>query len=355
MSFDDRDWNRQERSGAGRFFSRIFENVDNPLGWSLKLFRFRGITTRVHVIFALYLIMQPLFSIDQSLPAFRWMAIAMFVLFALVTMHEYGHCFACRRAGGEADRIVLLPWGGLALCMPPNHWRAHLVTTVGGPLVNVVLVPVFAGAMLLAGLADALLFNPLDPFGALSNLSFSSTSSFAYWSKITLFYAYYINLVLLAFNVLLPCFPLDGGRIVQALLWKKHGYRKSMEIATLIGFFGAGVMLLVGLGLQQVMLVVIAGFCAVTCYAERQRARAEFEIVGDTGPSVFRPEGNTFHTPRERERGPSKGEIRAQQRAEQDEHRLDELLDKIRDHGMHALSKKERATLDRLSKERRGG
>ena len=177
--------------------------------------------------------------------------------------------------------------------------------------------------------------------------------------KIAAFWLYYINWVLLAFNVLVPCYPLDGGRMVQALLWRNRGYRQSMEVATLVGYFGAGVMLLVGLVLNQVFLVVIAGFCALSCYTERQRVRSEFEITGDASPSVFRPKGEDdeglFHMPQERERGPSKRELKAQQKAREDEKTLDELLDKIRDHGMQSLSKKERATLDRLSKQRRDG
>lgn len=355
MGIHDRDWQREERSGAGRFFSRIFENVENPLGWSLKLFRFGGITTRVHVLLVFYLLAQPLFSINQGAAGFWWMALAMASLFVLVLLHEFGHCFACRRVGGVADRIVLLPWGGLALTMPPEGWRAHFITTVGGPLVNVALVPVFAVAMIALGLGDALVFNPLNPWGVLSSPSFMGASGAAYWSKVAVFMLYSVNLLLLGFNVLLPCFPLDGGRMVQELLWRKRGYRQSMEVATLIGFVGAGAMLIIGLAANQVILVVIAVFCALSCYTERQRVRSEFEIVGDAAPSVFRPDGSTVHPREERERGPSKRELRAQRRAEEDEQTLDALLDKIRDQGMQSLSKKERATLERLSKQRREG
>ncbi|MEM1423393.1 MAG: DUF6576 domain-containing protein, partial [Planctomycetota bacterium] len=240
---------------------------------------------------------------------------------------------------------------------------ADFITTAGGPLVNVALVPVTVGIMLALGLGDALLFNVFDPWGVLSSGWFNSSSTAMYWVKVGAFWFYFINLVLLAFNVLVPCYPLDGGRLVQALLWRKRGFKQSMEIATLIGFFGAGVMLILGLAMNQVFLVVIAAFCGLSCFTERQRVRSEFEIVGDASPSVFRPKGkgdspwaaslrDDGPAP---ERGPSKRELRAQKKAEEDERTLDELLDKIRDHGMHALSKKERATLDRLSRARRDG
>ena len=356
MGYDDRDWSGREPSAGGRFFSRIFENVENPLGWSLKLFTFRGIVTRVHVFFVLFLVIEPLFSIDQGMTGVWWSLIAMVMLFGLVLIHEYGHCFACRRVGGVADRVVLLPWGGLALTMPPQDWRAHLITTIGGPAVHVVLAPVIAGAMLAAGLASQLVFNPFDMGAEFAQGWFldGSTSGVGYWLRVGLFWLWAINLILLSFNVLLPFFPLDGGRVVQALLWRKTGYRRSMEAAVLIGFFGAGVLGVVGIALNQVMLVVIAAFGAFASWAERQRVRAEADIVGDAGPAVFQPGGVT-HAPAARERGPTKRERKQAEREKQEEEQLDTLLDKIREHGMHSLSKQERATLDRLSKKRRGG
>lgn len=357
MSWQDRDWNQHERGAGGRFIARIFENVENPLGWSIKLFTFRGIVTRAHVFFVLYLITAPLFSINQGAIGIWYTFVGMVALFAIVTLHEFGHCFACRFVGGQADRIVLLPWGGLALCIPPQQWRAHFITVAGGPLVNVVLVPVFGGVLLALGMSDALLFNPFDIGGlAASTGVFQASSTWLAWVKIGAFYLYFVNWVLLAFNVLLPCFPLDGGRLVQALMWRKMGFRRATEVATLIGFFGAGVLLIIGIGLNQVMLAVIAAFCAFSCYAERRQVRSMEEIVGVAGPTVFRPDGeHVVHPARERDRGPTKRELRAKQKAEEDERRLDELLDKIREHGMQSLSKKERATLERLSKEKRGG
>ena len=107
-----------------RFFERIFEQVDNPLGWSLKLFRFRGILVRIHIFTLVYMTGQIVGSISESSVGWIWAAIYMAWLFVLVLLHEFGHAFTCRAVGGESDRIVMAPFGGLAMVQPPHAWRA---------------------------------------------------------------------------------------------------------------------------------------------------------------------------------------------------------------------------------------
>ncbi len=357
MSFNDRDWNRQERSPAGRFFSRIFDNVDNPLGWSIKMFTFRGITTRAHVIFIAYLLLQVIAAIDPGFYGLAWMMMAMGGLFILVTLHEFGHCFACRYAGGDAEKIVLLPWGGLALCRPPHTWRANFITTAGGPLVNVVLAPVFALALVLLGKGWAIgaqFADPFSPIAALGDDRFAGSSNAMYWFAAAVFMLHTVNLILLAFNVLLPFFPLDGGRLVHALIWRKRGWKTAMEVATLIGFAGAGVLGLVGIVWGQTMLVVIAAFGAFACYQERRNAQAMAEIAGDADPFLFRQSAED-DTGSRRAIAASKAKQKEREQRAQEEQTIDTLLSKIAEHGMHSLSRKERATLDRLSKKRRQG
>src|SRR6185436_1923400 len=63
-------------------------------------------------------------------------------LFVIVLMHEFGHALACRSVGGEANRIVLWPLGGVAYVRPPQRPGAVLWSIAAGPLVNVMLVPV---------------------------------------------------------------------------------------------------------------------------------------------------------------------------------------------------------------------
>src|SRR6201999_2842673 len=72
-----------------------------------------------------------------------WAAFEYLALFAIVLAHEFGHALACRQTGGQADTIVLWPLGGIAFVRPPPRPSAYLWSIAAGPLVNVVLFPVF--------------------------------------------------------------------------------------------------------------------------------------------------------------------------------------------------------------------
>src|SRR5262249_12612087 len=72
-----------------------------------------------------------------------WAALEYCALFAFVLLHEFGHAFACRQTGGQADTIVLWPLGGIAFVKPPPRPGAYLWSIAAGPLVNVVLFPLF--------------------------------------------------------------------------------------------------------------------------------------------------------------------------------------------------------------------
>src|SRR5690606_32106491 len=167
-------------------------------------------------------------------------AISFGLLFGVVLLHEFGHVFACRKVGGEADEILLWPLGGLAYCRPPHEWRAAFITTAGGPAVNLALAAVSSALLLAASApADVILFNPLEPWSITAKAWFQSSSTFVFYLKVFLIYFHQMNLFLFAFNVFLPMFPMDGGRLLQEGLWAKLGYDRSMIIATNIGLFAA--------------------------------------------------------------------------------------------------------------------
>jgi len=340
-------------SGRGKILARLFENPENPLGWSFFLFVFRAITVRVHLFTVVYMIVMLLWSIPKSNAGIAYMALAMASLFIIVLLHEFGHCFACRRTGGEADRIVMLPFGGLALVRPVQSWTSHLFTTIGGPAVNVLLIPLASGALFVAGLGDHILFNPFDPVTTLAAPEFQASNSIASLGLVGLWWFHYVNLVILAFNVLLPMYPFDGGRILQALLWARTDYRKSMEVAVLAGLVGAMVLAVVGVVSKQTVLIAIALFGAWACWSERKRLRADFELVPDEiggGDPGF---GGSFDP--SLADGPSPVEIRREKAEIDEQAELDRLLEKISQSGMASLSRKEKQILDRVSKKKRGG
>src|ERR1700691_4100088 len=167
------------RSGSIRLF-RIF-GIDVFLHWSWFLLAYYEINARKG---------------DYS--SIGWNVAEYLGLFLIVTIHEFGHALACRQVGGEANRIVLWPLGGVAYVSPPQRPGATLWSIAAGPLVNVVLAPVlFAAAMGGQALGWA------DTMPDFANF---------------LWAVFAIDVGLLLFNIM-PIYPLDGGQILRSLLW----------------------------------------------------------------------------------------------------------------------------------------
>lgn len=359
MGYLDRqydDFDTSQRGPIRRFFDRVFENVENPLGWSLKAFAFRGIDVRIHLATIVFVLAYLVGAIRQDAAGIIFIAAAMASLLVVVILHEFGHCFACRAVGGRSNRMVILPFGGLAFTMPPHEWRAHLITTIGGPGVNVAIAAITSLALLAMGKGGAILFDPFNPSYTITQVLTGGSNALAY-TRLGVWSFHYINLIILAFNVLLPFFPLDGGRIVHALLWRSGGYRKATETATLIGFAGAGVLAIVALLANEMLLLVIALFGFWSCWVERQRLKADADLAeigaGPAASGLGTASGATFDDEDAEPAGPSRAEIRHAKREEADAAELDRLLEKIGSSGMGSLSRAERKTLDRLSKKKR--
>lgn len=336
---------------------------DNPMTWSLPIGSLFGITVRVSLIYILWMVLRLVQAKSIGWTYELW---SLGSLFVLVLLHEFGHCLACRRVGGEADNILMWMCGGLASCRPPHNWRAALITTIGGPAVNVVLLPVFAGAMLALGAPlRALLFFPfgLDGGAALGEAWHAALSSLLdrglpVWLIYALFTLHVANAGLLLFNLCLVFFPFDGGRIVQELLWRRYGYGKSMWLATGFGLIGAAVIGLLALFTRDFQLLLIAGFGGFTCYTQRQQLRFIGEGQGDMGLSEGGWDGGGESwkvgpsTSRASQKAAEKARKQAQQAraaAEAESAELDRILAKIKEKGMASLSGREQAFLRKTS------
>lgn len=221
---------------------------------SFRLFRFRGVDVFVHYswfIVAWYLIS----TRSRAYSSLEWNVAEYLGLFLIVLLHEFGHVFACRQTGGEANEILLWPLGGIAFARPAPRALAELWTIAAGPLVNVALFPVLLFATEWCG-GSALGHRVPDLPKLLYRL----------WE---------INQGLLLFN-LLPIFPLDGGQILRSLLWLRLGRARSLWLATIIGF--AGIAIAVGVSLLSrqrdlVWTLVLGSFVAIECYAGFRYAR----------------------------------------------------------------------------------
>ncbi len=186
-----------------------------------------------------------------------WALLLYIGLFVLVTMHEFGHALACRQVGGQANRIVLWPLGGIAFVSPPPRAGAMLWSIAAGPIINLLLLPILTFAQ-----------------HAAARAGWAETNADAY---LVLMWLWRINLGLLLFN-LLPIYPLDGGQIVRALLWFPLGQIRSLFIATGIGFVGGAGLILLAIYWQSLWIGIMAFFLlsqAVMGWRQAQYLRME--------------------------------------------------------------------------------
>jgi Zn-dependent protease len=208
----------------------------------IRLFRVFGITVYLHwtwFLAAAYEI-QSRYGVYHSV---IWNMVEYLMLFGIVLLHEFGHALACRSVGGSAERIMLWPLGGIAYVSPPPRPGAVLWSIAAGPLVNVALLI----------LSTPILFLP-QPGNAFQANLFQLIESVAT-----------INIVLLVFN-LLPIYPLDGGQILQSLLWFLMGRGRSLAVVTVIGAIGSVALAGFALVAGNYWLVVMAIFAASQCW-----------------------------------------------------------------------------------------
>ncbi len=325
--------------------------TDNPINWSFPAGRLFNIRIRVHLFFLLWIAFELLREVLAEQPQMGAAVVFLGLLFGIVLLHELGHCFGARSVGGDADEILMWPLGGLAMVSPPHNPLAHLVTTAAGPAVNLVICCLTGSIMLLGGLGNLITLNPFS-------LGFMPGSPFGEWGFSGWLVALWvINYLLLLFN-LLPIFPLDGGRLLQAVLWQRKGYHQATLTATFIGMVGAVVIGLIGLATDQTIMVCIAVFGYLTCANDRRMLRhGMMEHLSEFGGFTTFGEEEEEREPTWLEKRQARRAARREQRAQaeeaQREEEIDRILQKVHDHGMSSLTPRERRTLQADTERRR--
>ncbi|RMH49757.1 MAG: CBS domain-containing protein [Bacteroidetes bacterium] len=209
--------------------------------WSIKIARIAGTEVRIHVTFLLLLAWVGFVYYRQGGPAAAVDGVLfLLLLFGCVLLHEFGHALAARRFGIPTPDITLLPIGGVArLQRMPDQPRQELIVALAGPAVNVVIAAVLLWLMARPG--DAFSWGPLTDHraGLVPRLA-------------------WVNIVLVVFN-LIPAFPMDGGRVLRALLAMRMNYARATQIAAAVG---QGIAFLFGfIGLfSNPLLVFVALF-----------------------------------------------------------------------------------------------
>lgn len=182
------------------------------------------------------------------------------LIFVSVLLHEFGHIRAARHYGIPTPEVLLTPIGGLArIARMPERPGQELVIAIAGPLVTLAIVMAVGGAVALLQGPQALVPDRLDDVPI--------------WTAVT-----WINVFLLGFN-LLPSFPMDGGRVLRALLAMRLGMVRGTRIAARVGQAFAVVFAIVGLQ-YNLFLVLIAAFVFLGAEAEVDAVQTR-AVAGD--------------------------------------------------------------------------
>jgi Zn-dependent protease/CBS domain-containing protein len=219
------------------------------MGWSLNIGSVAGTAIRIHVTFLLFLGWIFGVSYFSGGPRAAWSGLLfMVLLFLCVLLHEFGHIFTARKFGVSTPDVILLPIGGVArLERIPEKPSQEFLIAIAGPAVNLAIAAVL---VLVAGAH----FN-------LTQIASIESSNMSLVQRLAV-----VNVFLALFN-LIPAFPMDGGRVLRALLAARFGYIRATEIAASVG---QGVAFLLGfLGLfGNPLLIFIAVFVYLAAAAE---------------------------------------------------------------------------------------
>ncbi len=397
----------------------------DPMSWSIPVFRLFGIQVKVHIFF--FIITIGLFLRTQiTLPQYDnvwWLdkfLLTIVVLFGSVLLHEFGHCFGARYAGGEAREILIWPLGGLAFVEVPHRWRALFIMVAAGPAVNVLICIVCAIAITAAGFTPSLnptnvplssystsyrdgrtytspdsvrLYKPGtadEPSGKEINKKteeYTQKHGVQYPPKVTdtaaheayvtemgyeravapvwLVWAYrifWLNWALFLFNMI-PAYPLDGGQLLQSLVWARTDHRRGVVVAAYTGLAFAVVFLIVSIMVIEPLFMGLALFMLYAASMKLQQLEMDEGPFGyDFSAGYTSLEKDDEAPPQPKRPGPltrwwqarkARKAARVAEERQKDEERMDQLLEKISRSGPGSLTDEERQFMRRVSARKR--
>lgn len=172
---------------------------------NFKLATFFGVPLKINLLTLLFIVFI-YFTMPELFPHYNLFAIGVFcVMLVFIVLHEYGHCLMAKKLGWKVEDITLYPIGGVArIHFKHMNPMEEILVVAAGPAVNVVLAMIFATGMITTFLIDQNTIELIMVFLILTTM----------------------NITIFAFNVL-PVFPMDGGRILRAILSYKLGHKNA--------------------------------------------------------------------------------------------------------------------------------
>ena len=254
---------------------------------SIQIAKIWGIPVRLHWTFVLVLGWLVYLGIPDW-QYFRgqralWMFISVFAVFTCILLHELGHAFMARRYGVQTLQIMLSPIGGQAILeRMPKQPKKELLVALAGPIVNVVLA------------LCALPFLYWIPAEKLAHLPhFFSNPNGNTFLRLDMDERFIIGFVLLNFLValfnLIPAFPLDGGRILRALLSMRMNKLGATRIATFLGQGFAALIVLFSVSQYNWLMGVIGLFIFISASMEYRYVKLDSRLHSFSVHDILRP------------------------------------------------------------------
>lgn len=315
------------------------------MNWSFPLFKIFGIPVRMHWTLPLFTVGEIVSSVGRhGSEALKYSAGAMGLLWVQVLTHELGHCWGARHVGEDAEKILLWPLGGMAYVGHTEDPRRDWIITIAGPAVTVLWGLFSAGALLAMGYA--LDWEALNPFG-----SWWPAGAVDY-VPVLLAINLKMSVVLAAFNLLVPAFPLDGCRLLMAWLTLRIGPGPAMRTTAMVAVPTGIVIAIVGFWKQSFLTVLMGIWVtiqSVALYGQASQA-AEYGESSYSGRGyVIRPERKEGFFQRRRRLKRERALARRDAEEAALRAKVDELLDKVNRVGINSLSPAERKTLEEAS------
>lgn len=262
------------------------------MSWSMKLFTVRGIPVRVHASFLLIVGWAAYLGFTAGradrLGSIAFMVAFVLLLFVCVLLHELGHGLVGQLFGAQVADITLWPIGGVArMSKMPERPYQEFVMTAAGPVTNIlltILLSIIAVAWIGPDESITLVTSPWLLRAFVSGMD----------GQTLLLLLIFNNALLAVFN-LIPAFPLDGGRMLRALLAAVTSYRRATIIASIIGQMLALLLGMVALLDGQVFLGMIALFVFFGAWQEREQARYRTGLRGLHVRQAMQPVGARLH------------------------------------------------------------
>lgn len=349
--------------------------MTDPFTWTVRLGRWAGVEVGVHLVLVLFaavkLLDATVFDSEAEVDAAETLAWLGMLLAALV-LHELGHAAVAWRQGLSPEDVTLWPLGNLRGPQPVPVSRANevLLTSLAGPVVNLALAMICG-----IGLAFADAEMVLNPFGrdgtgsGAPRLDGGAGVAEAFTTLWWVGWFGYLNWVLLLAN-LIPALPLDGGRVLRAVLaGPTFGTTKDGLIAPwtarvfamILG--GVGLYRLIFVGREGGMTLIALALLVEWMFRIEARAMEEggfyeegvfgydfsegYTSLEGAGPKV-RPHRESALARWRRRRSEAR-RTRREEREQAEERRMDEILAKIHAQGRDSMTDEERRFLVRVS------